>query len=264
MEVVAATTIQAPQEEEVCYICYGTPEENGGFVDPHPCKCKGSIRVHQECFTSLLATTKSCLACKTTFKKIKKYKNGLELVQRMWSRGPGIKEEFTVKDGKKHGEYIAYHFTTQIIKKTATYVEGKLHGPMCEYDAAGLQLRITDYVDNIIQGYITTYYPSGQIDTVTTYFNGKKHGFSSKYYANGVYAKSTQYHNGVEFGLWEFFYPSGTKSMEYRYNDEGKIDGMYCQWYANGKPQRTIQYNNGNKVNVQEYDRIGNITIPFA
>jgi antitoxin component YwqK of YwqJK toxin-antitoxin module len=267
MEVVAvAAAIQVPQEEEqLCYICYGSPDECGGFVDPHPCKCKGSIRVHQECFTSLLATTKSCLACKTVFKKLRKYKNGFELVQRMWAeRAAGIKDEFTLKDGKKHGEYIAYHYATQIIKKTATYVEGKIHGSVREYEASGLQIRITDYVEDKIHGYITTYYPSGSIDTITSYIDNKKHGSCNKYYANGRPAKMTEYNNGIECGLWEFFYPNGQKSMAYRYNADGKIDGISQQWFADGKLQRMIQYNNGIKVNLEEYDRHGNINIPFA
>lgn len=264
MEQVASAgthTIQVEEETLECFICYGPKEESGGFVYPHPCNCKGTIRVHVECFRDLYKTNKTCLACKMQFKKLKMLKNGLELIQRYWTGGGGIKEEFTIRNGKKHGEHIIYEFGTNMIKKKSIYVDGKLHGKVHEYAGLGVLIRTQDYINDKIHGYITTYYPTGETDTITSYLDGKKHGLCNKYYANGNIAKQTEYANGVECGRWTFFYPSGNKSMQYEYNDEGKVNGMHYQWYANSNIQRITHYDNGEIVRTEQFDRRNNAIV---
>lgn len=258
MEVsTGANTVQVQEEESSeCYICYGPKEELGGFVEPHPCKCKGSIRIHVDCFIELYKTNKNCLACKMPFKKLKIYKDGLELIRRYWAGTINqIKEEFTIINGKKHGEHILYEFGTMRIKKKSNYINGKLHGTVHEYNKNGMIARTQEYINDKVHGYITTYYPTGAIDTITCYIDGKKHGLCNKYYANGNLAKQTEYSVGIECGIWTFFYPNGNKSMQYQYNNEGKLHGMYYQWYANKNIQRMIYYENGEQKHTEDFAR---------
>lgn len=264
MEVSAgAQTVQVQAEESFeCYICYGPKEELGGFVEPHPCKCKGSIRIHVECFNELYKTNKRCLACHTQFKKTKVYRNGLELVRRYWSHTFNqVKEEFTIRNGKKHGEYILYEFGTMRIKKKSNYIDGKLHGTVHEYTKEGTLMRTQEYINDKIHGYITTYYPTGAIDTITCYVDGKKHGICNKYYANGNLAKQTEYSANIECGRWIFFYPNGNKSMQYQYNDEGKLHGMYYQWYVTNQLQKITHYENGEITFTEHIDRRNNVIV---
>jgi antitoxin component YwqK of YwqJK toxin-antitoxin module len=257
-----AQTVQVQDESSECYICYGPKEELGGFVEPHPCKCKGSIKIHIECFIELYNSNKRCLACHTQFIKPKLYKDGLELIRRFYTRTfDQIKEEFTIRNGKKHGEHILYEFGTRMIKKKSNYVDGKLHGKVHEYNKDGILIRTQDYVNDKVHGYITTYYPTGTTDTITSYIDGKKHGLCNKYYANGNLAKQTEYSVGVEFGRWTFYYPNGNKSMQYEYNDDGKVHGMHHQWYSNTNLQRITHYDNGEIVRTEQFDRRNNVIV---
>ena len=48
------------EEANICYICYQEQSEENRFIDPNPCNCRGTIKVHNTCFDTLITSYDAC------------------------------------------------------------------------------------------------------------------------------------------------------------------------------------------------------------
>jgi E3 ubiquitin-protein ligase DOA10 len=52
-----------------CYLCHDEATDERQFIDPNPCACKGTLRLHKSCAKELMNNYKSCSICKSKVKK---------------------------------------------------------------------------------------------------------------------------------------------------------------------------------------------------
>jgi len=89
---------KSQMEKDKCYLCYEEATEERQFVDPNPCDCKGTIKLHSSCAQELINNSESCGICKVPwrFTGIKRYVESTYI------------EEYTYVDGIREGLYRKY------------------------------------------------------------------------------------------------------------------------------------------------------------
>ncbi len=118
---------------EVCYICHEEATERDQFIDPNPCICKGSIKLHNSCLEELLRTTYRCGICRTTFRN-----NDIITARTFWPNG--------------------------LLFREATFLNRKIHGPVKIYDETG-QLRAEwNYINDKLSGPYKLYHKDGTVE----------------------------------------------------------------------------------------------------
>ncbi len=102
--------------EDICYICYETQSEENKFIDPNPCNCRGTIKIHNTCFDTLTTSYDRCGICRTQF-----LNNGYK--KYYYPSGP-LREEGLMVNGLKTGVWNDWHNNGQLWKEV-NYIDGK-------------------------------------------------------------------------------------------------------------------------------------------
>ncbi len=106
-------------EEDKCYICYEEQSEENKFVDPNPCNCRGTIKIHNTCFDTLTKEYDTCGICKTKY-----IENGYK---KYYYPDESLKEEGLMVNGLKTGVWKKWRATGQL-QKEKNYINGKKNG----------------------------------------------------------------------------------------------------------------------------------------
>ena len=146
----------AHQEQEICYVCRQCANDENPFMDPNPCNCKGSIKLHQSCYKELENTTENCGIC--------------------------------TKEWCKHGAYTLYHPNGKKWKE-ATYVNGLLHGLYHEWFINGQKSIEANYINGLLHGLYRKWTGSGKKSIEANYTNGLLDGLHTTFYSNNKYIK---------------------------------------------------------------------------
>ena len=196
-----------------------------------------------------------------------------------WYSG-GIKERYTLKDGKKNGKCTTY-YSDGTLESIFTYVNGNLTGAFAVYNSdgvlqgAGTLLNgkknglITKYHEDgnkqsecvykndVRNGKETTYFPNGKIHTIGNYVNDQMSGLCKLFNEEGTLLVSGTYLNGKEHGLVTVYNENGIKESEITYQN-GVSNGKYTLYHPNGKVKETGS-NLDDEVNglVTEYNEDG-------
>lgn len=177
-----AAAAVATAAAETCYICYEESTEGNVLLDPNPCSCKGSIRIHQLCLQEVMKLSYMCSICKTPYNKPELAGCICRIIpynedSRVFRYGAGNLKEYykTDADGKKHGTSKIYatafdHYVTQIsaepvLIEEATYEHGRLHGVRRVWNYNGHRNGVPayyprydiTYVDGEVEGSFKTY-----------------------------------------------------------------------------------------------------------
>jgi hypothetical protein len=130
------------EEQDTCYLCYEEQLEENKFLDPNPCNCRGTIKIHNTCFNTLTTIYDSCCICMTKFPQngYKKYYypsgtlevegllvNGLKTgLWKIWYRNGQLMWEENYINGKMNGLYQSWHENGQLMV-TVNYINGKMN-----------------------------------------------------------------------------------------------------------------------------------------
>ena len=156
--------------------------------------------------------------------------------------------------GRKQGKWYQFYDSGNLHSET-TYRDDKKNGYFKEYAENGDLLKISKYVDDVLQPDAqeiqklevqNEYYPDGRIKISAMFRNGIPEGITREYRADGTIEKSTLYQNGIVVGEgimkedgnrdgpWKDFYSDGTLKAEGTY-DNGRQTGEWKYYHQNGK-----------------------------
>ncbi len=236
-----------------CYLCFDDATEGNPFIDPNPCACKGSVKLHSSCAEELMNKTVSCGVCKNawSFTGIKRTyvpilpegSLALELpVAKSDSATGSLYEEIHYVNGIRHGLYKKYYQTSDVNAELMLEVEANYINGECVYPAK-------------------IYYPcSGSLKAEVHYVNGELNGLCKYYYETGELFEEYNYLIGLLEGSYKSFYKNGQLYNECNYVNDMR-EGPYKQYYENGQLQEEQNYVN-NCLNGQSktYFMNGNIS----
>ncbi|OJJ23610.1 hypothetical protein BKI52_04405 [marine bacterium AO1-C] len=145
------------------------------------------------------------------------------------------KAEYTLKDGKIHGEVKLYHPNGHLQKKTHFYMD-QAKGLTIEYNKKGQKVFEYTIVNKLIQGKIKTFHPNGQIRKQGTFKDGKQQGkfieFDEAGNKTAEYTmKASQRHGKL------VAYEKGKKT-EVLYYEDGLKHGSYQSYYYDDKSDK--------------------------
>jgi antitoxin component YwqK of YwqJK toxin-antitoxin module len=198
-------------KQDTCYLCLGESSLEDAFIDPHPCNCKGSIRLHKSCFEELFKTSKSCGICKTRYK----------------DRFTGIRQSHV------------YYSYGPILE--ASYVEGVLEGPYKLFDYGKLVEEGT-YVAAMKEGICKKYRCDGSLEEEITYRANKKHGPQIKHHPSGNQVQEIFWNEDVRDGpTRKYVYGTEWHLQEEFLYDKNKLT-VVRQFYQNGQMKSEKHY----------------------
>jgi antitoxin component YwqK of YwqJK toxin-antitoxin module len=278
MEVIAAA-VQAPTEEPAaaCYICYEEESADNPYIDPSPCACTGSIKLHIACFRELKSRTQTCSICKSPFGDVdfiiscdfvEKASGHRYVGKRLaisgkfagpltvyYPSGAVYKTKPYTNNGVLHGCYTELYECGQI-KEVGHYRRGSLQGPYMTYYESGIVRSMTEYENNARHGSSIEYFEDGGVRNRCKYMNGQQTGEYVEFYDFGDYLCKCSYENGQLHGPSTYYYPSGNieKIVQYMY---GEIHGTTKYYYDGGMPEKDVSYVHGMVVDDTVYDEQG-------
>ena len=168
--------------------------------------------------------------------------------------------------GRKQGRWYEFYESGNLHTEV-TFMDDRKNGYLKEYGENGDLLKISKYVDDILQPEAeeiqklevqNEYYPDGKIRISAMFRNGIPEGTRREYNADGNVEKSYLYRNGVvtgegiikddgnRDGLWKDYYADGSLKAEGNY-DNGKQIGEWKFYHQNGKIEQTGKFNKQGK-----------------
>lgn len=256
--------------EETCYICMnGVAEE--AFVEPKPCKCKGSINIHVSCLEQVKRVSQICGICKKAY--CNPGPDGLITIRRM-HRGMIELSKVDI-DGHLQGRLKRYTSDRlcdlDIPCFEVNYKDGLPDGQMMEF-----RIHMRTHGDHWL--YVRT------IKTLYTFENGQLNGNAYHYYErtdeeiNAMFASLVQQYatEQKDYCLTDFA-PNpelGVETLNQALPGEimdpkimkitpfvnNKKNGTTIKYYESGTVWKTAEYNDGNKEGtVKEYGRNGKL-----
>lgn len=156
--------------------------------------------------------------------------------------------------GKKQGRWFTF-YEKGSLRTEITYRDDLKNGYLKEYTENGDLLKISKYVDDVIQPEAeeiqklevqNEYYPDGKIKISAMFRNGIPEGVKREYTAEGNIEKAYLYKNGFIIGegivkedgnrdgFWKDYFPDGSLKAEGNY-DNGKQIGEWKYYHSNGK-----------------------------
>ena len=200
------------------------------------------------------------------------YKNGKEWSGHYESRsvagmmyGEKI-EKYTLKDGKRDGDYYFLDYNGDEIK--AQYTAGVLSGKYSEI--SGYTKKEGIYVQGIFSGSVKQVkgdmqveqkYENDELVSIDTRDEKKKihvierlNGICEEYivdpWKRETLAKRYEQKNGVKDGSYEEFAPEGWRTVSASYKD-GQLNGFCHELYSDGKVAATKRFKEGKDVTAQ-------------
>ncbi|MEI7662416.1 MAG: toxin-antitoxin system YwqK family antitoxin [Bacteroidota bacterium] len=171
------------------------------------------------------------------------------------------------QDGRRQGKWYAFYGSGNLHTEV-TFKDDKKNGYLKEYAENGDLLKISKYVDDVLQPEAeeiqklevqNEYYPDGKIKISAMFRNGVPEGITREYNTDGMVEKSYLYKNGVVIGTgimkddgsrdgyWKDFYADGSLKSEGNY-DNGKQVGEWKYYHPNGKIEQTGRFSKQGKL----------------
>lgn len=264
-----------------CYICLDESQTDSPFVTPNPCKCRGTIRIHDTCLTQVMHYRRYCGICKTIYAR---FINGFAQMKerKMLGIGYELLIEYTIDTNwKKQGVEKQYRKRVQyfnadgqlvnsepVLVKTIPYKNGVIHGtveqldiinPIIPREDATIRQKIP-YIDGKIDGLRSIVY--NDTIAIIPYVNGVEHGNARYSFMNGRLAQSVNYVNGLIVGEVKSYYEDGAQRSIKNFNEYGKLHGNEKYWLQNGILQSETNYLNGKRDGLMtEYYSNGQVKI---
>ncbi len=279
MTPITVTTV-ATEQAATCYICYEDETADNPYLDPSPCSCTGSIKLHIECFKQVNKHSSTCGICKSKYGAVD-YKipcdfisyDGCRIVgTRMAISGgfigtittyyPGgnkYSEENYNANGKLHGK-SKHYYENGAIKELGYYKNGELYGPYVIYYESGITKSMIEYDENEYHGSFVEYFEDGTPSVRGKYNSGNRDGEFVKFYENGMYYSKMTYDNGTLHGATEYYYEDGTLAESLPYKN-GYIHGTCKEFNEDGILIKENTYKNGTKIDETCYDNTGEILV---
>jgi antitoxin component YwqK of YwqJK toxin-antitoxin module len=208
---------QQQEQEPSCSICLS---EEGPFMDPMPCACRGSIAIHAACFEQLRRHQTTCGSCHTDFPP--EMRDGL-CVERGLVEGTTFRYEATVDaNDEYHGLYVS-RFNNGNIFESINYNHGEIHGDYIIYYENGNRDEYEIYENGLSLRKIK-YFENGNVFEDTPYKNDKMHGLYKRYHPNGVLAEECYYEADVAQGIARTYLANGYLHVCSTFKD-GKLHG---------------------------------------
>ena len=192
-------------------------------------------------------------------------KNGTVITLYEYKKGMLISREKINRvdqNNKKQGSWMVF-YPKGIIKNEVTYRDDKKNGYLKEYDPDGNLLKVTKYIDDVLQDNAeelkvydirTDYYSNGNVKIVGSYYDNKPDGIRREYNKEGKIEISYIFKHGImigkgivdEAGLkqgkWSEYFDGGELKAEGSYKDNKRI-GQWKFFYQNGKLEQMGSYN---------------------
>ncbi len=197
-----------------CFIC---SDEEGPFMNPMPCICRGSIALHQSCYEEMRQHHSTCTVCHTDYPA--EYRDGLR-VERGFAEGSTNRYEVTVNS-----------FSL-------------FDGTYREWTSQGTLIKEYKYQDGYKQGICKSFEPSGSLRKKYKYVNGEKDGLCIVYHDNGNIMEEINYSDGVEHGIYKRYHDNGVLAEECTYVDD-VCEGVARTYLRNGQLHVCSSFKNG-------------------
>ncbi len=197
-----------------CFIC---SDEEGPFMNPMPCICRGSIALHQRCYEEMRQHHSTCTICHVEYPA--EYRDGLRL-ERGFANGSTNRYEVTVDlDGLFQGTYREWNSHGNLIKEYKYHRDNK-------------------------DGICKSFYPSGSIRKKYNYMNGEKDETCFVYFENGQIMEEINYSDGYHNGIYHRYYETGILAEECTYIDN-VCEGIARTYLRDGSLHVCSSFKNG-------------------
>lgn len=167
----------------------------------------------------------SCDGLNSTEKKSKNIKNG---IVKQYRTGNILKNEISLKDGKRHGMSKNYYKDGKSVHQQIEYKMGKKHGEAITYYENGNVYQITPYVEGEIDGIRKKYRENGKILSEIPYRNGLPCKGLKEYLLDGTIKK--QYPK-IVFSTKDNILKNGKYELYVKMSDNSKK----VDFYVNGR-----------------------------
>lgn len=224
------------QELDKCYICHGTDTYISPFMDPNPCLCKGSIKVHNHCLNPCVITIKStCCICKSTFR----FPDG----PFTWYHPNGhVEKECTFGNNFYQGT-VTYYYPDSTLRAVEQRKDGDFHGLSKFYHENGKIKSEQMYENGKRNGSFKFYFSDGTLRAEENFKNDKLHGLQKQYWENGKLRNEINYKDGLVEGYLRIYYSNGRMESKENYV-RGKKHGMFKLYHENGLLASETYYEN--------------------
>lgn len=279
MEVIApVAAATADDAAATCYICYEDETPSNPYIDPSPCSCTGSIKLHVECFKEIKKRSATCGICKSKYSVVdialpfteieydgtrvegRKLQISGRLVgeiKRFYPSGAKQSVEHRLNNGTLHGKYKEYH-ENGIHRSIGYYKNGEMHGPWATYYESGMAKSMIEYEEDEYHGAYVEYFEDGGAKIRCKYVHGNRDGEYVQFYENGDYDRKISYINGMLHGSSTYYYRSG-EIEEIIHYDNGELHGTARYYYDGGILEREITYNRDTPIDETRYTEAGDI-----
>lgn len=190
-QAMSAEQIELPMtpEEDTCYICHETQSEENRFIDPNPCNCRGTIKIHNTCFDILTSRHNRCGICRAIF-----LQNGYK---KYYYPSGSLRSEGLLVNGLKTGLYQGwYHYNNQLLE-SVNYVDGEKNGLSQLWHTNGQLWGNINYVDGKMNGLCQHWHDNGQLWQEVNYVDGKLDGLYQCWHTNGQLDTTINYIDNI-------------------------------------------------------------------
>jgi hypothetical protein len=174
----------------ICYICYESDTSVSPFIEPSPCACKGSNKIHNHCLYPLVISIEStCCICKQHYS----FPDG----PFTWYHPNGsVALECTFGNNLYQGT-LKYYYPDGTLSGLEQRKDGHFHGHSKFYHENGRLKSEQHHINGKRTGTWRFYYPNGNMHGKEHFKNGKLDGMHKYYHENGLLGSETLYVNGV-------------------------------------------------------------------
>jgi len=136
-----------------------------------------------------------------------------------------IKEEGTIRNGRKHGVWVVYHKERDVPSAIGSYVDGVPNGPFFEFGQYGHMEHLYSYTNNVLNGRFAKLKNIRKTEE-GTYVNGQLEGNLKKYYdGRESVQQELNYKQNKLDGEIVYYNEKGEATMKYIYKEGEKVSG---------------------------------------
>lgn len=134
---------------------------------------------------------------------------------------------------------------------------GLRNGVCTSYYENGIIASTNSYTNDTLQGECKYFHRNGKLSWQVHFDHGQKNGVVHYYDSLGLRYQTSTYLHGLLEGPSYSYYPSGIVKMKITYH-RNRRDGYYVFFDETGKIKRKETYSEGRRLDVTEYDSLGN------